>query len=111
MKLFGSTKNLINKIKNAEKELSLEIILVQFNLANDQYQQKSEVLYTITPNKSCAYLLNVEARNLVFLKTYNREFDGIMILAFIDEKSRLLEIGNNVNLRLCINKWKWRVIL
>ena len=27
---------------------------------HDQYQQKSETFYTFTPNKYCAYLLNVE---------------------------------------------------
>ena len=33
----------------------------------------SEVLYTFTPSKSYAYLLNVKPSNLVFLKTYNTE--------------------------------------
>ena len=63
MKLFGSTKKLISKAKNGEKVASLEVvqvILVQFNLLDYQYQQKSEVLYTFTPNKSYAYLLNIE---------------------------------------------------
>ena len=63
MKLFGSTKKLIDKTKNGEKVLSLEVVevvLVQCNLVDNQYQQKSAVLYTFTPNKSYAYLLNVE---------------------------------------------------
>ena len=70
MKLFGSTKKLIDKTKNGEKVPSLEVVevvLVQCNLVDNQYQQKSEVLYTFTPNKSYAYLLNVEPSNLVFL--------------------------------------------
>ena len=78
MKLFGSTKKLINKTKNGENVPSfevLEVVLVQCNLEDNQYQQKSKVLYTFTPNKSCAYLLNVDASNLVFLKTCNTEFD------------------------------------
>ena len=37
---------------------------------DNQYQQKSEVLYTFSPNKFYAYLLNVEPSNSVFLKTY-----------------------------------------
>ena len=49
-----------------------------------QYQQKSEVLYTFTPNKFYAYLLNDEPSKLVFLKTYNTEFDEIMI-TFTDQ--------------------------
>ena len=71
MKLFGITRNLINKTKNGEKIPSLEaveVVLVQCNLVDNQYQQKSEVLYTFTPNKPYAYLLNFEPRNLVFLK-------------------------------------------
>ena len=31
------------------------------------------------PNKSYAYLLNVELSSLVFFKTYNTEFDEISI--------------------------------
>ena len=50
MKLFSRPKKLIGKTKNGE----------------NQYQQNSEVLYTFTPNKSYAYLLNVEPSILVF---------------------------------------------
>ena len=55
MKLFESTKKLIEKTKNREKVPSLkvvEVILVQRNLVDNQYHQKPEVLYTFTPNKS-----------------------------------------------------------
>ena len=48
---------------------SFEVALVQCNLVDNQYQRKSKILYTFTPNKSHAYLLNVEPSNLVFLKT------------------------------------------
>ena len=74
MKLFGSTQKLIDKRKNGGKVPSLqvvEVVLVQCKLVDNQYQQKSELLYTFTPNKSYAYLLNVEPSNLVFLKTCN----------------------------------------
>ena len=94
MELFGSTKKLIDKIKNREKVPSLEVVevvLVQCNLVDNQYQQKSEVLYTFTPNKSCAYLLNVEPSNLVLLKTYNTEFDEI-IITFTDQNGRNIKI-------------------
>ena len=55
MKLFGNTKKIIDKTKNGENVPSLEaveVFLVQGNLVDNQYQQKSEVLYTFTPNKS-----------------------------------------------------------
>ena len=38
--------------------------LSQWNLGDNQCQQKSEVLYTFMPNKSYAYLLNVEPNHL-----------------------------------------------
>ena len=63
MKLFGSTKKLIDKTKNGKKIPSLEVaevVLVHCNLVNNQYQQKSEVLYTSASNKSYGYLLNVD---------------------------------------------------
>ena len=72
MKLFGSTKKLVDKTKNGEKVPSLEVVevvLVQCNLVDNQHQQKSEELYTFTPDQSYTYLLNVEPSNLVFLKT------------------------------------------
>ena len=81
----------------------VEVVLVLCNLVNDQYQQKSEVLYFFTPNKSYAYLLNVEPCNLMFLKTYNTEFDEIVI-TFTDQNGRPLEIEDKVNLTLGINK-------
>ena len=70
MKLFGSTKN-YRQIKNAKNVPSLEVVkvvLVLFNLVDNQYQQNSEVVYTFIPNKFYTSLLNVEPSNLVFLK-------------------------------------------
>ena len=64
MKLVGSTKKLIDKTKNGEKVPSHEVVeVVQCNIEDDQYEQKSEVLQTFTPNKSYAYFLNVEPSN------------------------------------------------
>ena len=47
----------------------VEVVLVQCNLLDNQYQQKSEVLFAFRPNKSYAHLLNVEPSNIVFLKS------------------------------------------
>ena len=60
MLLFTSAKELIDKKKIGKNVSSLEmvkVVLVQFNLVDNQYLQKSEVLFTLTPNKSYAYLL------------------------------------------------------
>ena len=78
MKLFGSTKKLIDKTKVRENVPSLEVVevvLVHCNLADNQ----SEELYTFILNKSYAYLLNVESSNVVFLKTYDIECDEPII--------------------------------
>ena len=83
MKLFRSTKTLIDKTNNCENVPHLEVVevvLVQLNSVDSKYQQKSEVLYTFTPNKFYGYLLNVETSSLVFLKNYNTEFDDIVII-------------------------------
>ena len=72
MKLIDSIKKLIDKAKNGQNVPSLELVeavLPQCKLVDNQYQQKFEVLYTFTRNKCYVYLLNVEASNLVFLKT------------------------------------------
>ena len=70
MKLFDGTKKLIDKTSNGENKPSFEevkVVLVQCNLVNNQYQQKSEVLYIFTPNISYASLLNVAPIDSVFL--------------------------------------------
>ena len=79
------------------------VVLVQYNLVDKQYQQKSEVLYTFKLNKSNVYLLNVEVSNLVSLKTYTREFDEI-IITFTDQNYRPLEIEDKTDLTLLVNK-------
>ena len=76
----------------------LEVVLVQCNFVVNRYQQKSEVLYTFT------YLLIVfEPSNLVFLKTYNTEFDQI-IITFMDQNGGPSEIEDKANLTLLNNK-------
>ena len=78
--------------------------MVQYNLVDNQYQPKSEVLYTFTLTKSYAYLLNFEASNLVFLKTYNSEFNKITI-TFTDQNGRPLEIEDKVKLTLFMRRY------
>ena len=90
LKLFGSPKKVIDKTKKGENVASIEVVevvLKQCSLVDNQYQQKSEVLNTFMHNKSYAYLLNVESSNLVFLKSYNAEFDG-NIVTFTDQNVR-----------------------
>ena len=97
-------KKIIEKIKDGENVSSLEeveVVLVQYNLVGNQYQQESKMLYTFTPNKSYTYLLNVKPSNLVFLKTCNLE-SGDIIITYADQNSKLLKIEDKVNLILFI---------
>ena len=80
MKLFGSTKTLIEKRKSRNNVPSLqrvELVLVQCNLVDYQYQQKDEVFYAFTLKKFYALLLNVKPSNLVLSRTYNTQFVNI----------------------------------
>ena len=58
-------KNTRRKCDNLEV---VQVVLFQCNLADNQYDQMSEVLFTFTINKSYAYLLNGEPSSFVFLK-------------------------------------------
>ena len=72
MKLFGSSKILINQNNNGDNVLSLEVVevvSVQWNLVDNQCQQKSDEWYTFTSNKSYVYLPIVEPSDLVFFET------------------------------------------
>ena len=66
MKLFGSTENKITKDKNGKIVLHIEItevVLVQCNIVNSDYQQDSRVLYTFVRNKPFGSLLEISLTN------------------------------------------------
>ena len=104
MKLLGSAENKINKDKNGENVSHLEIVelvLVHWNLVNNDYQQDSRILFTFVPNKTLSSLLEISPTNHVFLKTFNSEFQEIKIW-FTDQKSMPLEIEDKINITLII---------
>ena len=77
MKLLGSTKIKISKDKNGENLLHLEItevVLIHCNIAKNDFEQNSRVLYTFVPNKSFCQLLDISPENFIFLKIFNLEF-------------------------------------
>ena len=47
IKLFGSTKKSIGKAKSGENVPSLEVVLIQWILADNQFQQYYTLLYLI----------------------------------------------------------------
>ena len=70
-KLLGSTENKVTKDKNGENIPHLEItevVLVHCNIANNDYQQDSRVLYTFVLNKSFGSLLEISLTNHIFQK-------------------------------------------
>ena len=70
MKLLGSTENKITKDKNSENVPHLEItevVLVNFNIVNNDYQQDSRVLYTFVPNRPFGSLLEIFPTKHIFL--------------------------------------------
>ena len=82
MKLFGSTKNKITQDKNRENVPHLkitEVVLVRCNIVNNDYQQDLRVLYTFVPNKPFRSILDISPANHIFLKTFNSEYDKIIL--------------------------------
>ena len=45
-----------------------KVVLVQYNIVDNDYQYNSIVLYTMVPNKSFGQLLDILTKNFVFLK-------------------------------------------
>ena len=104
MKLLGSTENKIAKDKNGENVPHLEVtevVLVHCNMVNNDYQQDLRVLYTFVPNKSFGSLLDISPSNHIFLKTFNSEYDEIVVW-FTDQNSKPLEIEDRINLTMVI---------
>ena len=64
-----------------------EVVLVHCNMVNNDYQQDSRVLYTFVPNKSFGRLLDISPSNHIFLKTFDSEYDEIIVW-FTDQNSK-----------------------
>ena len=104
MKLLGSTESEITEDKNGENVPHLqiaELILIHWNLVNNNYQQNSRMLYTFTPDKPFGSLLQISRPNCIFLKTFNSEFQEIKVW-FTDQNSKPLEIEDKINLTLIV---------
>ena len=74
MKLLRRTKSKITKDENGGNVPHLEsteIVLVQCNIVNSNYQQDLIVLHTFVPNKSFGQLLDISIKMFIFLKTFN----------------------------------------
>ena len=77
MKLLGKTKSKLIEIKNGKDMLPLEtteVVLVHFNIINDDYQNDSGVLYRFISNESLVKLLEISPKKIIFLETFNSKF-------------------------------------
>ena len=82
MKLLGSNESKITKDKNGENVPHLEIVelvLIHYNLVNNNYQKNSRILYIFVPNKPFGSLLEISSPNHISLKTFNSEFQEIKV--------------------------------
>ena len=106
MKLLGKAKKDVHQDKDQEvvpKLEFVEVVLVHCNLVNKNYEQTSKVLFTFVINKQFGQLINISPHSLSMLSTKDTEFLSIEAW-FSDQNSKFLEIEDNVNMTLIINK-------
>ena len=105
MKLLGSTEYRITKDKYGENLSHVEItevVLIHFNIVNNDYQQDARVLYISVPNKPFGSLLEISQKYHIFLKTFNSECQSIEVM-FTDQNSEPLDREDRTNLTLVSN--------
>ena len=96
MKLFKSIKNKMPHLEIAE------VFIALCNIANNNCQQNSRVLYTCFSNKLFRGMLHVSTTNLIILKTFNSEFSYIEVW-FTDQNYEPQEIADKGNISFAIN--------
>ena len=98
MKLLGSTESKITGEKYGENVPHLEVVelvLIHFNIVNNNYQQNSRILYAFVPNKPFGSLLEISSSSYLFLKTKKSKY-GLQI------KTNSLEVKDKININLII---------
>ena len=92
MKFLRSTEMGVNKDKNGENILNLEInevILLRCNIFIDNYESHLRVSITFIPKKSFGNLTKISSHSLRFLATHNIKFTHIK-LWFTDQNRKCL---------------------
>ena len=104
MKLLVSTESKITGEKNGENVPHLEIVelvLIHCSTVNNNYQQKSRILYTFVSNKPLGSLLEISPSSGIFLRTFNSEFQEIKVW-FTYQNNNPLEVEDKISLTLII---------
>ena len=94
MQLLGSSNKDVHQNNDGENVIeqeSVEVVLVQCNLVNNNYQQASKVLFTFVSNKQFGQLITITPHSLTMLKTTNGEFSFIEVWC-TDQSNRSPEI-------------------
>ena len=94
MKLWGSTKKVVDKDKNGEsvpKLESVEVVLIHCHLVKNDYQHASKVLFSFVPNKKFGNLKNISPHVFTMMNTINTEFSSVEVW-FTDQSSKPLKI-------------------
>ena len=106
MKLPGSTEQIINKDKigdNVQQREITEVVLLHWNILNNQYQHDSRVLSTFVARQSFGQLLHISPKNqIIYSGNFHSDFSYIKVW-FTNQNSLPLEIEDRVNLNLIIN--------
>ena len=74
---LGSAKEDVDQDKDGEdvpKLESVEVVIVDCNLVNDNYQQASKVLFTFVPNKQFGQLITIAPHSLTLQNTKKQYF-------------------------------------
>ena len=79
-----------------------EVVLVHCNIANNNYQQNTRVLYIFVPNETFGQLLDISPKTFIFLKTFDSQFLYIEVW-LTDQISKPREIEDKTNITLVIN--------
>ena len=104
MKLLGSTQKVIAKNKKGENIPKLEIadvMLMNYNVVNNNYQQSSKALFTFVHDTQFGQLITIASQSLTMLETTNAEFSFIEVW-FTVQNNRPLEIEDNLSITLII---------
>ena len=102
MKLLKGTKSKKIKYENGETVPCLEIsevVLLNCNIVNNNYQQNSKVLWAFVTNKSFGQLLDISPKKFIILKTFYSELSYIELWC-PDQNSKPLEIEDKINITL-----------
>ena len=104
IQLLRSSKKDTDQNKHAKIVPNLEtveIVLVNYNLVNNNYQQASKVSFLFVSNKQFGLLITITPHSSTMLRATNPKFSFIKT-CFTDQSNRSLEIEDNVNITLKI---------